>query len=104
MSPPRLTVDRVVIEETVRLAAMEVPGVCRVGRGGPGWRRWLAGPAVAIVRTDGAVRVDVAIVARPGQPLGALAEAVRVTVAAAIERLLGLELGIVNVLVDSVGA
>ena len=33
-----LTVGPGVIRETVRLAALEVPGVVRVGRGGPAWR------------------------------------------------------------------
>jgi hypothetical protein len=42
-------------------------------------------------------------VARPGQPLGALAADVRGAVAAAIVRLLGLELGEVTVRVDGVG-
>ena len=39
MSGPELTVGRGVIAELVRLAAFEVPGVVRVGRGGPAWRR-----------------------------------------------------------------
>jgi uncharacterized alkaline shock family protein YloU len=43
-------------------------------------------------------------VARPGQPLAPLAGQVRTTVAATVERLLGLELGSVTVLVDGVGA
>jgi hypothetical protein len=43
------------------------------------------------------------VVARPGQQLRPLAADVRATVAATIERLLGLELGTVTVLVDGVG-
>ncbi len=38
MSGPILTVGPAVITEMVRLAAFEVPGVARVGRGGPRWR------------------------------------------------------------------
>ena len=45
MSGPELTVGQGVIAELVRLAAFEVPGVARVGHGGPVWRGWLAGPA-----------------------------------------------------------
>jgi uncharacterized alkaline shock family protein YloU len=45
----------------------------------------------------------VVIVARPGQPLPELAGEVRGAVAAAIERLLGLEVGRVTVRVDGVG-
>jgi uncharacterized alkaline shock family protein YloU len=43
------------------------------------------------------------IVARPGQPLVPLTGQVRSAVAATVERLLGLELGAVTVLVDGVG-
>jgi len=43
------------------------------------------------------------IVARPGQPLVQLTAQVRSAVAATVERLLGLELGGVTVLVDGVG-
>jgi len=52
---------------------------------------------------DDRVVVRVWIVARPGQQLEALASQVRGTVAATVERLLGLELGAVTVLVDGVG-
>ena len=48
MSGPELTVGRGVISELVRLAAIGVPGVSRVGRGGPVWRSWLLGPAVRV--------------------------------------------------------
>ena len=48
MSGPELTVGQGVIAELVSLAAFEVPGVARVGHGGPSWRGWLAGPAVRV--------------------------------------------------------
>jgi uncharacterized alkaline shock family protein YloU len=103
VSGPNLTVGPNVITEMVRLAAFEVPGVARVGRGGPRWRA-LAGHAVrARVHRD-KVEVRVWIVARPGHPLGPLTSQVRAVVAATVERLLGLELGGVTVLVDGVGA
>ena len=98
-----LTVGRGVIAELVRLAAFEVPGVARVGRGGPRWRRLLAGRAVSVRIRDERVVVRVWIVARPGQSLTPLAAQVRSTVAATVERLLGLQLGAVTVLVDGVG-
>ena len=87
----------------VRLAAIEVPGVCRVGRGGPAWRRWTAGPAVRVETRGDVVDITVAIVARPAQPLAALTRAVRIAVTKAVERLLALELGSVTVVVDGVG-
>jgi len=102
MSGPNLTVGPGVITEMVRLAAFEVPGVARVGRGGPPWRA-LGGRAVrARVHRD-RVEIRLWIVARPGQPLGPLTAQVRSAVGATVERLLGLELGAVTVLVDGVG-
>ncbi len=49
------------------------------------------------------VHVRLWIVARPGQALGPLTTQVRSAVAATVERLLGLDLGSVTVLVDGVG-
>ena len=73
MNGPELTIGRGVIAELVRLAAFEVPGVARVGRGGPAWRRFLGGPAVSVRIRDDRVVVRLWVVARPGQPLGPLA-------------------------------
>ena len=103
MSGPELTVGRGVIAELVRLAAFEVPGVARVGRGGAAWRRLLSGPAVSVQVRNDRVSVRLWVVARPGQAIGPLAGQVRSAVAATVERLLGLELGSVTVLVDGVG-
>jgi uncharacterized alkaline shock family protein YloU len=100
---PELTVGRGVVQEMVRLAAYEVPGVAKVSRGGAGWRAFLAGPPVVThIAADG-VRVRVWIVARPGQSLIAVSRDVRNAVAAAIERLLGLQLDSVTVTVDGIG-
>jgi len=103
MSGPELTVGRGVIAELVRLAAFEVPGVARVGRGGPLWRRLVGGPAVSVRIRDERVLVRLWVVARPGQALAPLTTQIRATVTATVERMLGLELGSVTVLVDGVG-
>ena len=103
MSGPELTVGRGVIAELVKLAAFEVPGVARVGRGGPAWRAWLAGPSVRVRIQDDRVLVRLRIVARPGHALGPLSGQVRTAVAATVERFLGLDLGAVTVIVDGVG-
>jgi uncharacterized alkaline shock family protein YloU len=103
VSGPELTVGRGVIAELVRLAAFEVPGVLRVERGGPAWRRLISGPSVSVKIRDERVAVRLWVVARPGQALVPLTAAVRSTVAATVERVLGLELGTVTVLVDGVG-
>jgi uncharacterized alkaline shock family protein YloU len=103
MDGPELTVGRGVIAELVRLAAFEVPGVMSVSRGGPAWRRLIGGPSVAVKIRNERVAVRLWIVARPGQSLVPLTAAVRSTVAATVERVLGLELETVTVLVDGVG-
>lgn len=104
MSRPELIVGPAVIRETVRLAALEVPGVLRVGRSGGWLRQRFAGSPVTTRLNGGEVSVRVAIVARPGQPLRPLAGHVRVAVVAAVERQLGLVPGEVTVSVDGVGA
>ena len=70
MSGPVLTVGQGVIAELVKTAAFEVPGVARVGYGGPSWRGWLAGPAVRVRVVNDRVLVRLRIVARPGHTLG----------------------------------
>lgn len=104
MTAPGLAVSHPVIRDVVRRAALEVPGVLRVGRGGPAWRRALSGRAVGIRLREGAVEAHIVVVARAAQPLPGLTAEVRVAVAAAIERLLGLQLGAVSVVVDGIGA
>jgi uncharacterized alkaline shock family protein YloU len=103
MSQRGLTVDRAVIDETVRAATIEVPGVLRIGRGGPAWRTWIGGSPVRTRVEDGRVTVRIWLVARPGQSLPDLSAKVRIAVAASVERLLGLELESVTVVVDGVG-
>ncbi len=103
MSGPALTVGRDVVTEMARMAAYEVPGVVRVARRGPGWRAWLAGPAVDVRIRAGRVQVRIHVIVRPAQSLTVVAAGVRSAVGATVERLLGLELGAITVVVDAVG-
>jgi uncharacterized alkaline shock family protein YloU len=103
MSGPQLSVGRGVIAEMARLAAMEVPDVIRVARGGPAWRAALRGSPLAIRIHGDRVDVRIWVVARPASDLRALATGVRGAIGAAIERLLGLHVGSVTVVVDGVG-
>ncbi len=103
MSGPRLSVGRSVIADLVRLAAVEVPGVARVDRAGPWWRRALVGPGVTVRVVDERVLVRMWVVARPGHEPASLTAHIRSAVAATVERGLGLQLGAVTVQVDGVG-
>ena len=104
MSRPDLVVGAAVVRETVRLAALEVPGVLRVGWSGGWLRQALAGDAVTTERNGPEVSVRIAVVARPGQALPALAGNVRAAVVASLGRQLGLQPGNVTIHVDGVGA
>ena len=98
-----LSVGRSVIVEVVRLAALEIPDVLRVARRGPPWRAALAGPPIVVrVRAEGVV-VRLRIIARPGADLAATGRKVREAVGRAVERLLGLHVQEVSVLIDGVG-
>ena len=104
MNRPELSVRRGVIADLVRVAALEVKGVARVGRGGPAWRRMMGGRPVSVRIREDRVVVRLWIVARPGHPLVALTGNVRTAVATTVERLLGLDVGAVTILVDGVGS
>jgi uncharacterized alkaline shock family protein YloU len=98
-----LSVARSVIVEVARLAALEVPDVLRVARRGPPWRAALAGPPIVVrVRTEGVV-VRLRIIARPGADLATTGRLVRDSVGRAVERMLGLQVLEVSVLIDGVG-
>lgn len=98
-----LSVGRSVIVEVARLAALEVPDVLRVARRGPPWRAALAGPPITVrVRQEGVV-VRLRIIARPGADLAATGGRVRDAVGRAVERMLGLRVLEVSVLIDGVG-
>ena len=102
--PIELSVGRGVIVEVVRQAALEIPEVLAVSRRGPRWRAALAGPPLAVrVRKEG-VEIELRILARPGADLVATGRRVREAVGLAVERLLGLAVRSVTVLVDGVGS
>jgi uncharacterized alkaline shock family protein YloU len=101
--PDELTVRRRVIRSIAIAAAESVPGVMRVGRGGPRPLAWLVGRPVAAWTDAGRVHVRLWLIVRSGEPLPVLSRRVRVAVSRAVERQLGLELGEVTILVDGVG-
>jgi uncharacterized alkaline shock family protein YloU len=101
--PDELTIRLRVIRSIAAAAAEGVPGVLRVGRGGPRPLAWLAGRPVAAWKDADGVHVRLWLIVRPGEPLPALSRRVRAAVSRAVERQLGLELGDVTILVDGVG-
>jgi len=102
MTDPPLSVAHSVVARMVRRAAVAAPGVVRIGRGGPGLLARLE-PAVSVrARADG-IAVRIIVIARPGHDLRVVAGDVRTAVGATVERLLGLALSDVTVIVDGVG-
>ena len=100
-----LSVGPGVIREIVRLAALEVPGVVRVGRArsAPGASCSPGRPSASASATAGSTSPSGWSPARASRSMPLTAQ-VRDAVGGAVERLLGLELGGVTVLVDGVGA
>ncbi len=102
--PIQLSGGRGVIVEVATLAAQEVPEVLQDARRGPPWRAALAGPPIMVrVRKEG-VELELRIIARPGADLVHAGRQVREAVGRAVERLLGLQVRSVTVLVDGVGS
>jgi len=97
-----LTVSRGVIAQMVRLAALEVPGVLKVRRGGPLHR--LGGSPVRVDVRGGEVSVRIWLIARPGHDLRQVSTQVRQTIATTVQRLLGMEPGELTIVVDGVGS
>jgi len=102
-TPIELTVGKGVIVDVVRQAALEIPEVLQVSRRGPRWRAALAGPAIGVRVNAEGVEVELRVIARPGADLVAAGRQVREGVGLAVQRLLGLEVRSVTVLVDGVG-
>ena len=101
--PIELSVGRSVVVEVARLAALEIPDVLQVARRGPPWRAALAGPPISVHARKSGVEVELRIIARPGADLVQAGRQVREAVGRAVERLLGLRVRSVTVLVDGVG-
>lgn len=97
----RVIVAQRVLAAVVELTALKVPGVVRtVPYGGRGDRT--AGRAVHVVVEGNAVRADIGIIVAADAQVAAVSAAVRRQVAAAIERLLGMEAKAINVFVRDV--
>ena len=96
----RVIVSQSVLASVVEMTALTVPGVVRlVSRGRFSPRAGGEVRTVTVTVEDNAVRADVGIVAAAGTDVAIIGATVRQQVAAAIERLLGMEAKAVNVVV-----
>lgn len=97
----RVIVAQRVLAAVVELTALKVPGVVRTVP--YGWRgERAAGRTVHVVVDGNAVRADIGIIVAADAPVAAVSAAVQRQVAAAIERLLGMDAKAVNVFVRDV--
>lgn len=96
----RVIVSQSVLVSVVEMTALMVPGVVRLVSHGRFSPRAGAGVRAVTVTVEGnVVRADLGIVAAAGTDVAITGAAVRQRVAAAIERLLGMEVKVVNVVV-----
>jgi len=98
----KITIDPGVLETVARLAALAVPGVVRMTP--PMGLQRLLGleDGVEIVVRDGAVRVDLYIVAESGSNLLSLGRQIQAEVTRAISDIVGMPVSAVNVHIEDV--
>lgn len=97
----RVIVDQRVLAAVVELTALKVPGVVRTAPSGHRGDRTVR-RTVSIAVDENAVQADIGIIVAADANVAAVSTAVRQRVAAAIERLLGMEAKAVNVFVRDV--
>lgn len=113
--PPRLGRVRIapsVLAMIVSLTAREVPGIARMGSGhlarSSRWPRRSGRvgthAGVRLLVRDGAVLVDISVVAARGTPLQQVGASVKQRVGAALDTMLGLPVAEVNVFIEDVTA
>lgn len=104
--PGRVRVARRAVRTVVREAALSIPGVVRLRERGSGWAAYLGRPlpreGIALVTHDGRLGVDLYLVVAAGVNLVALGEAVQEAVGAAIEQIVGIGVGAINVYIQDV--
>ena len=113
---PRLGTVRIapsVLATIASLTTLEIPGVARMGEGtnlhpGGGGLRNLnrgqqgASDGVRLLVLDGAVHVDLAVIAHPGQALRHLGRTIQQAVADALHLMVGMPVAEVNVFMEDV--
>jgi uncharacterized alkaline shock family protein YloU len=99
-------IARRVLRTVVERAALGVPGVVHMANGGESWWRRLTRDwpehGVGLSLHGVSVRLALYLIAEPGVNLVDVGTAVQEAVGAAVERILGLEIGEINVYIQDV--
>ena len=99
-------IARRVLRTVVERAALGVPGVVHMANGGESWWRRLTRDwpehGVGLSLRGVSVRLALYLIAEPGVNLVDVGTAVQEAVGAAVERILGLEIGEINVYIQDV--
>lgn len=99
-------IARRVLRTVVEQAALGVSGVARMAAMKSGWPRRLGRPlpqhGVGLAVRAGVVAVDLYLVVTPGASMVQVGSGVQEAVGAAIERILGMDVGAINVYIQDV--
>jgi uncharacterized alkaline shock family protein YloU len=99
-------IARRVLRTVVDEAALSIPGVARLASGVTQWPRLLGRPlprhGVGLTLHGDVATVDVYVITEPGANMVQIGSAVQETVGAAVERILGLRVGEINVYIQDV--
>jgi uncharacterized alkaline shock family protein YloU len=99
-------IARRVLRTVVEQAALHVPGVARMAHGGARWP-WLPGRSaphhgVGLEIHQGVVAIDLYLIVQPGANMVDVGMAVQEAVGAAVEHILGMSVGEINIYVRDV--
>jgi uncharacterized alkaline shock family protein YloU len=104
--PGRVRIARRVLHTVVREAALGVAGVTRLASAASAWSSILGRPlphdGVALSVRKDVVGVDLYLVVEPGRNLVVVGEAVQEAVATAIEQMLAMAVGEINVFIRDI--
>lgn len=99
-------IARRVLRTVVEQAALGVSGVARMAAMKSGWQRRLGRPlpryGVGLAVREGVVAVDLYLVVTPGASMVEVGSGVQEAVGAAIEHILGMDVGAINVYIQDV--
>ncbi|HKV85174.1 MAG TPA: Asp23/Gls24 family envelope stress response protein [Ktedonobacterales bacterium] len=99
-------IARRVLRTVVEQAALSVPGVSGMGDTRAGWPAWLGGPlpryGVRLAVRANVVDADLYLIAEPGARMVDVGAQVQEAVGAAVEHILGMGVGAINVFIQDI--